>query len=36
MDLLFESASAIRAFGMSIHAYFNIWCEAKNGWKVLL
>src|SRR5688572_22501231 len=19
---------------MSIHAYFNIWCEAKKGWKI--
>ena len=31
---LFESASAIRAIGMAIHAYFNIWCEAKKGYRV--
>lgn len=31
---LFESASAIRAIGMCIHAYFNIWCEAHKGWKI--
>jgi len=30
--LLFESASAFRAFMMVIHAYYNIWMEAKNGW----
>lgn len=30
----FESASAIRAIGMSVHAYFNIWCEAQKGWRV--
>jgi len=31
---LFESASAIRALGMGIHAYFNIWCESKKGWRI--
>jgi hypothetical protein len=31
---MFESASAIRAIGMTIHAYFNIWCEARKGWKI--
>jgi len=30
--LLFESGGTIRAIMMLIHAYFNIWCEAKNGW----
>ncbi|OXA36601.1 Protein TRC8 [Folsomia candida] len=31
---LFESTSAIRAIGMSIHAYFNIWCEAQKGFRI--
>jgi len=31
---LFESASAIRAIGMSIHAYFNIWCDAQKGIRI--
>merc|ERR1712059_133885 len=30
--LLFESGGTIRAIMMLIHAYFNIWCEARNGW----
>merc|ERR1712025_362693 len=30
--LLFESGGTIRACMMLIHAYFNIWCEARNGW----
>merc|ERR1719384_166151 len=30
--LFFESGGTIRAIMMLIHAYFNIWCEAKNGW----
>ena len=30
--LLFESGGTIRACMMLIHAYFNIWCEAKKGW----
>lgn len=30
--LVFESGGTIRAIMMLIHAYFNIWCEAKNGW----
>ena len=32
--MLFESGGAIRAFMMCIHAYFNIWCQAKEGWRV--
>ncbi|XP_071949196.1 E3 ubiquitin-protein ligase RNF139-like [Antedon mediterranea] len=32
--LLFESGGIIRAFMMSIHAYFNIFVQAKEGWKM--
>ncbi|KAK4308303.1 hypothetical protein Pmani_019985 [Petrolisthes manimaculis] len=32
----FESGGSIRAFMMCVHAYFNIWCEAKNGWTVFM
>ncbi|XP_068156074.1 protein TRC8 homolog isoform X2 [Drosophila tropicalis] len=34
--LLFESGGAIRAIMMCIHAYFNIWCEARAGWSVFM
>lgn len=34
--LMFESGSAIRAVMMCIHAYFNIWCDAKTGWSVFM
>ncbi|KAG5893529.1 hypothetical protein JTB14_006065 [Gonioctena quinquepunctata] len=34
--LFFESGSAIRAVMMCIHAYFNIWCDAKAGWSVFM
>lgn len=34
--LLFESGSAIRAVMMCIHAYFNIWCDARAGWSVFM
>ncbi|XP_011177628.2 protein TRC8 homolog isoform X1 [Zeugodacus cucurbitae] len=39
--LVFESAEnviggAIRAIMMCIHAYFNIWCEARAGWSVFM
>ncbi|XP_026754131.1 protein TRC8 homolog [Galleria mellonella] len=34
--LLFESGGAIRAVMMCIHAYFNIWCEARAGWSVFM
>jgi len=34
--LIFESGGAIRAAMMSVHAYFNIWCEAKAGWSVFM
>lgn len=34
--LLFESGGAIRAVMMCIHAYFNIWCEARAGWLVFI
>ncbi|XP_027232283.2 protein TRC8 homolog [Penaeus vannamei] len=33
---VFESGGSIRAFMMCIHAYFNIWCEARNGWTVFM
>ncbi|KAK9501313.1 hypothetical protein O3M35_012050 [Rhynocoris fuscipes] len=34
--LMFESSGAIRAGMMGIHAYFNIWCEARAGWSVFM
>lgn len=34
--LLFESGGAIRALMMVIHAYCNIWCEAKAGWQTFI
>ncbi|XP_068625434.1 protein TRC8 homolog [Battus philenor] len=34
--LLFESGGVIRAMMMCIHAYFNIWCEARAGWSVFM
>lgn len=34
--LFFESGGAIRAIMMCIHAYFNIWCEARSGWSVFI
>ncbi|KAF7987252.1 hypothetical protein HCN44_003014 [Aphidius gifuensis] len=34
--LIFESGGAIRAIMMGIHAYFNIWNEAKAGWSVFM
>ncbi|XP_057335696.1 protein TRC8 homolog [Microplitis mediator] len=34
--LFFESGGAIRAIMMGIHAYFNIWNEAKAGWSVFM
>lgn len=34
--LLFESGGTIRALMMCIHAYFNIWTQAKEGWKVFI
>lgn len=34
--LVFESGGAIRAVMMCIHAYFNIWCDAKAGWRVFM
>ncbi|XP_033102758.1 E3 ubiquitin-protein ligase RNF139-like [Anneissia japonica] len=32
--LLFESGGIIRLIMMSIHAYFNIFVQAKDGWKM--
>lgn len=34
--LIYESGGAVRAIMMCIHAYFNIWCEAKAGWSVFM
>ncbi|CAD1479020.1 unnamed protein product [Heterotrigona itama] len=34
--LVFESGGAIRAIMICIHAYFNIWCEARSGWSVFM
>lgn len=34
--MLFESGGAIRALMMCIHAYFNIWLQAKEGWRVFV
>jgi len=34
--LVFESGGTIRAVMMLIHAYFNIWCEARNGWSTFM
>jgi len=34
--LVFESGGTIRAVMMLIHAYFNIWCEARNGWNTFM
>ena len=34
--MLFESGGTIRAIMMCIHAYFNIWVQAKDGWKVFM
>ena len=34
--LLFESGGTIRAVMMLIHAYCNIWCEAKAGWNTFI
>ncbi|XP_076630345.1 TRC8 ring finger protein [Colletes latitarsis] len=34
--LVFESSGAIRAVMMCLHAYLNIWCEAKTGWSVFM
>ncbi|PBC34923.1 hypothetical protein APICC_03153 [Apis cerana cerana] len=35
-SFVFESGGAIRAIMICIHAYFNIWCEAKAGWSVFM
>ncbi|XP_038616115.1 E3 ubiquitin-protein ligase RNF139 isoform X2 [Tachyglossus aculeatus] len=34
--MAFESGSKIRAFMMCLHAYFNIYLQAKNGWKTFI
>lgn len=34
--LLFESGGAVRAGMIGIHAYFNIWSEARAGWNVFM
>ncbi len=32
--LVYESGGAIRAMLVGLHAYFNLWCEARVGWKI--
>ena len=34
--MLFESGGAIRATMMCVHAYFNIFCQAREGWRVFM
>ncbi|XP_028919030.1 E3 ubiquitin-protein ligase RNF139 isoform X2 [Ornithorhynchus anatinus] len=34
--MAFESGSKIRAFMMCLHAYFNIYLQARNGWKTFI
>ncbi|XP_064630028.1 protein TRC8 homolog [Lineus longissimus] len=34
--MVFESGGTIRACMMCIHAYFNIWVQAKEGWKTFM
>lgn len=34
--MVFESGSKIRACMMCLHAYFNIYLQAKNGWKTFI
>ncbi|XP_011497088.1 PREDICTED: protein TRC8 homolog [Ceratosolen solmsi marchali] len=34
--LVFEAGGTIRALMMCVHAYFNLWCEAKAGWSVFI
>lgn len=30
------AAGTVRALMMGIHAYFNIWCEARAGWAIFI
>ncbi len=32
--LIYENGGAIRAVLVGLHAYFNLWCEARVGWKI--
>lgn len=34
--MIFESGGTIRAIMMCIHAYFNIWLQAKKGWQIFI
>lgn len=34
--MMFEAGSKIRACMMCLHAYFNIYLQAKNGWKTFM
>uniref|UniRef100_A0A3Q3DKV8 E3 ubiquitin-protein ligase RNF139 n=1 Tax=Hippocampus comes TaxID=109280 RepID=A0A3Q3DKV8_HIPCM len=34
--MMFESGSKIRACMMCLHAYFNIYLQARNGWKTFI
>ena len=33
---MFETGGTVRACMMCVHAYFNLWCEAKAGWSVFM
>ena len=34
--MAFVSGGAVLTSMMYIHAYFNIWCDARNAWKVYI
>ena len=34
--MIFESGGTIRAVMMCVHAYFNIWLQAKEGWNTFI
>lgn len=34
--MAFVSGGAVRACMMCIHAYFNIWCDARDGWRIFI
>ncbi|VVC36295.1 Zinc finger, RING-type,Zinc finger, RING/FYVE/PHD-type,TRC8 N-terminal domain [Cinara cedri] len=34
--MAFVSGGAVRAAMMCVHAYFNIWCDARDGWRVFI
>jgi len=34
--MAFVSGGAVHTSMMFIHAYFNIWCDARDGWRVFI